>query len=96
MSPAIEKVSRDFFALLPDEQINFLKTVITTPPGQLVSRRRVGNVVLGTCWAAACCWSLVSVWGDELPCPGIGTEGLAAATSCGVGFVCTSDGRGLA
>ncbi|MDA8336339.1 MAG: hypothetical protein M0Z41_15355 [Peptococcaceae bacterium] len=36
MSPAIEKISREFFALLPDEQINFLKTVIATPPGQLV------------------------------------------------------------
>lgn len=36
MSPTIEKISREFFALLPDEQINFLKTVIIIPPGQLV------------------------------------------------------------
>lgn len=36
MSPAIEKISREFSALLPDEQIDFLKTVITIPPGHLV------------------------------------------------------------
>ena len=36
MSPAIEKISRDFSALQPTEQIDFLKTVITIPPGQFV------------------------------------------------------------